>query len=197
MTEYEINAQIQYEALMRNADKMAFDTIVASGQRTAFPHGRPTKRKIKNGDAIMIDFGIQLDGYQSDMTRMIFMGTPNKKWLNFYNIVVEAQQAAINEVKVGMKASELDNIARKVISFYGLEEYFVHGLGHGIGVDNSTELPVLNQTSDLIIENKMVFTCEPGIYFPQFGGVRIEDIVLMDNNQGQSLTTTTKDIITL
>ena len=197
MTEYEISALVQYKSICRGAQKMSFDTICGIGERTAYPHCRPTSRALKRGEHVMIDFGIQIDNYQSDMTRICFLGKPNTKILEIYNIVQSAQNAGISSIKAGVDSEEVDRRARSVILRARYGEYFGHGLGHGIGIDNSTELPLLRPGKHFILKEGMVMSCEPGIYIPGVGGVRIENDVAVINGVGVSLNKTTTDPIIL
>lgn len=197
MTEYEISALIQYYSISAGAQQMSFDTVVASGPRTALPHARPTNRKIKAHEPIMIDFGIQYENYQSDMTRVCFIGEPDPKYKEIYDIVLEAQLAGLKAIKSGTRACDVDKAARTVIEKAGYGEYFDHGLGHGIGVTDSGEGPILNSKSQTILQDKMMMSCEPGIYVPGLGGIRIEDDVVIINGQGVPMTKTTKDYIVL
>ena len=176
---------------------MSFDTICGIGERTAYPHCRPTSRALKRGEHVMIDFGIQIDNYQSDMTRICFLGEPNTKIIEIYNIVQGAQNAGISSIKAGIDSEEVDRCARSVIMRAGYGEYFGHGLGHGIGIDNSTELPLLRPGKHFILKEGMVMSCEPGIYIPGVGGVRIENDVAVINGVGVSLNKTTTDPIIL
>lgn len=197
MTEREINAILYYYAIKFGADRMSFEPVIASGKRTAFPHARPSDRKIEKNDFIMIDFGVEYKGYQSDMTRMIFIGEPNEKIKEIYNIVLEAQLKGCENILPGKLGKDVDKRVRDVIEKYGYGEYFIHGLGHGIGINNSDELPKLNQESNIVLENGMVMSCEPGIYIPGIGGVRIEDDILIINGKPISLNKTTKEMIIL
>ncbi|MBA5851194.1 aminopeptidase P family protein [Clostridium sp. cel8] len=197
MTEYEISALIQYNSIASGAQQMSFDTIVATGERTALPHGRPTQRKVKAHEPIMIDFGIQYKNYQSDMTRMCFIGEPDPKIKEIYDIVLKAQLAGLNAIKSGVVASSVDKAARDIISKAGYSKYFNHGLGHGLGIGDGCEMPVLNPESNTILKEHMMMSCEPGIYVPNVGGVRIEDDVVIINGKGIPLNKTTKDYIIL
>lgn len=176
---------------------MSFDTIVSSGERTALPHGRPTGRRVKAHEPIMIDFGIQYDNYQSDMTRVCFIGEPEERYKKIYDVVLEAQLAGLKAIKEGALASDCDQAARQVIVDAGYGEYFDHGLGHGIGVTDSNEGPILNSKSQTVLKEGMMMSCEPGIYIPGVGGIRIEDDVLIENGVGVPLNKTTKDYIIL
>ncbi len=187
--EIEIAAEIEYEMRKKGSEAAPFDTIVASGSRSAFPHGVSSKKKIEQGDLIIIDLGAKYKGYCSDMTRTVVLGTPNQKQLDLFNAVLESQQQSIKACLIDSKAAEIDEIARKFLLKEGLEEYFVHSLGHGVGLDVH-ELPYLASTSEDILMENQVFTIEPGVYIPEFGGVRIEDVVLIRKNGPEILTKT-------
>lgn len=197
VSEREINAWIQYYSLISGANKMSFDTIVTSGPRTALPHGRPTDRKINSNEPIMIDFGIEYENYQSDMTRMIFIGEPSEEIKNIYETVKRAQKAGVDAIKTGVLSRDVDKVARDIIINAGYGEYYNHGLGHGIGIGDGAEQPHLNQSSNVILKDNMIMSCEPGIYIPGLGGVRIEDDVLIKDGIGVPLNNTTKEMIIL
>ncbi|WP_270580095.1 M24 family metallopeptidase [Eubacterium sp. AF05-24] len=196
MKEYELSAFLQYLALKNGASGMAFDTIVASGQRGAMPHGRPTDKPFAEHEFITIDFGIVYQGYQSDMTRTVCIGTPDPEVKKIYDIVFEAQCAGVEFIKAGIRGKDVDDYVRSIISNHGYGEYFTHGLGHGMGMGDG-ELPVLNQRSETILEEGMIMSCEPGIYVSGIGGVRIEDDVLIRNGVGVALNHTPKTLIQL
>ncbi|MDB8793136.1 Xaa-Pro peptidase family protein [Romboutsia sp. 1001216sp1] len=196
MTELEVSALLQYHALKKGASGMSFEPIVVSGERGAMPHGRPTTKKLKKNEAITIDFGVVYQGYQSDMTRTISIGKPPKIIQEIYDVVLKAQLSAIGSIKQGMKASDVDKIARQIIENHGFGDYFNHGLGHGIGLGDG-EVPTLNPRSDDILTEGMVMSCEPGIYIPDVGGVRIEDDIVIIDGKGISLNKTSKDFIIL
>lgn len=196
MTELEVSALLQYHALKKGASGMSFEPIVVSGERGAMPHGRPTTKKLKKNEAITIDFGVVYQGYQSDMTRTISIGNPPKIIQEIYDVVLKAQLSAIESIKEGMKASDVDKIARQIIENHGFGDYFNHGLGHGIGLGDG-EVPTLNPRSDDILTEGMVMSCEPGIYIPDVGGVRIEDDIVIIDGKGISLNKTSKDFIIL
>ena len=145
----------------------------------------------------MIDFGIQYENYQSDMTRVCFIGEPLEQYKKIYDVVLKAQLAGLNAIRTGVKACEVDKAARQVIEEAGYGEYFDHGLGHGIGVTDSNEGPILNSQSQIILQNGMMMSCEPGIYIPGFGGVRIEDDVVIINGKGVPMNRTPKDYMIL
>lgn len=193
MQENELGALIHYLSLKKGATAMAFDPIVASGPRSALPHGRPTQRAFQAGDLITIDFGIVLDDYQSDMTRTIALGDIQQELQHIYQVVKEAQQAAADFVRVGVTGQEVDAVARKIITEAGYGEYFSHGLGHGIGMGG--DVPILNPKSQMVLQEKMVMSIEPGIYLPEIGGVRIEDDVMIQDGVGVALNKTTKELL--
>lgn len=197
MSEYEISALLHYYAISSGAQQMSFDTIVATGPRTAYPHGRPTSRKVKAHEPILLDFGIQYNNYQSDMTRVCFIGNPTEEIGKIYNTVLQANLAGIAAIKEGALAKDVDGAARTVIEKAGYGSYFNHGLGHGIGVDDGCELPILNADSQMILKENMVMSCEPGIYIPDLGGIRIEDDVWIHDGIGIPLNATPKEMIIL
>lgn len=196
MKETEVSALLQYLAIKNGASGMAFDTIVASGTRGSMPHGRPTDKTFRKHEFITIDFGITYQGYQSDMTRTICIGEPNPEMKKIYDIVLEAQCAGVDFIKAGVRGKDVDEHVRNIITKHGYGEYFTHGLGHGMGMGDG-ELPVLNQRSETILEEGMIMSCEPGIYIPGLGGVRIEDDVLIEHGKGVALNKTTKELIIL
>lgn len=185
--EYEVAAEIEYAMRKNGSRGTAFETIVASGVRSAFPHGGCTDRKIRKGDLVVVDIGATYQYYCSDMTRTIAAGKPSAKQKKMYEIVRLAQDKAFQAVKPKAKAKDIDSISRKVIKDAGCDEYYVHGLGHGVGLEIH-EPPTLNSTSNdkLMVGN--VVTIEPGIYFVDFGGIRIEDTVLVQKGMGEKLT---------
>lgn len=197
MSEYEISALVHYYSIAAGAQQMSFDTIVATGERTALPHGRPTNRQVKAHEPIMIDFGIQYNNYQSDMTRVCFIGEPSPRIKEIYDVVLKAQLAGLEAIKEGALASDIDKAARDVIEEAGYGEYFNHGLGHGLGIGDGNEGPILNSKSQTILKEHMMMSCEPGVYVPGVGGVRIEDDVVIIDGKGVPLNQTTKDYIIL
>jgi len=190
MTDYEISATLQYYSICAGADKMSFDTIINLGQRSAFPHGRPVGKRIEINEIIMIDFGLQIDGFQSDMTRISSFGQPSSQMQEIYDVVLEANHAGAKAMKAGVPCYEVDQAAREVIEKAGYGEFFTHGLGHGIGMDNATELPKIHGKSEMILEEGMVMSCEPGIYIPGVGGIRIEDNIWIKDGIGVQLNET-------
>ena len=178
MSEYEISALVQYYSIASGAQQMSFDTIVATGERTALPHGRPTSRKVKAHEPIMIDFGIQYQNYQSDMTRMCFIGEPDPKIKEIYDVVLKAQLAGLGAIKAGAKGKDVDKAARDVIEAAGYGEYFNHGLGHGLGIGEDGEGPTLNSKSETVLQEHMMMSCEPGVYVPGKYGIRTENMLI-------------------
>ncbi len=180
-TEIEIAAQLEYFMKLKGSEMPSFDTIIASGPNAACPHHQPTDRVVEKGEMIKIDFGATYNGYHSDMTRTIFMGKATDKFKEVYKIVLEAQKAAINATKVGVKCSDIDGVAREHITKAGYGEYFGHGLGHSLGLDVH-EIPSLSPTCNDKIEENHIFTFEPGIYLPNWGGIRIEDVYMVKSD---------------
>jgi len=194
ISEIEVAAEIEYFMKKNGAEKPSFDTIVASGKRSSLPHGVPTEKLIEAGDGVTMDFGAIYDGYCSDMTRTVFVGQPEDKMVEIYNIVLKAQMTAEENVKVGKSGVEIDKIARDIIYEAGYEGMFGHGLGHGVGIVVHEE-PRLSTTGKTIMKNKMIVTVEPGIYVPNYGGVRIEDMVVVNDDKPIVLTSSAKELI--
>lgn len=187
-------AEIEYKFKKYGSSAPFFETIVASGKRSALPHGVASSKRIEKGDLVTLDMGAVYDGYTADMTRTVVVGKANKRQKEVYNIVLKAQKEAISKVKPKIKACDLDKVARESIKKAGYEKYFGHGLGHGIGLlihDN----PTINPTSQQVLEPGMVITIEPGIYIPNWGGVRIEDDVLITQRGYEVLTKAEKNLI--
>jgi len=187
LREYEIAAEMEYAMRRLGSGGVAFDTIVASGVRTAFPHGGCTDRKIQVGDLVVIDVGAIHQHYRADLTRTVTIGKPSPKQVRIYEVVREAQERAFQSVRAGVKARDADAAARKLIEKEGYGEYFVHGLGHGIGLEIH-EPPTLGPESKEVLKTGNVITLEPGIYISNFGGVRLEDTVLVHKDKAEKLT---------
>lgn len=196
MTEREVAAEISYYQKKFGADGDSFDCIVASGERSAFPHARPTDRKIGNNELLKLDFGCTVQGMKSDMTRTIAIGKISDECRKIYDIVKEAQQRALDNVRAGISCKELDSFARNFIKENGYGENFGHGLGHGLGYDIH-ERPSVNERTDYILEVNNIITIEPGIYFEGIGGVRIEDDVVVKENGCEILNKSPKELITI
>ncbi len=169
----------------------AFETIVASGERGALPHGRATDKLLQDGELVTFDFGALKDGYHSDMTRTVAVGPQSDEHIRLYRAVLEAEEAALAAVKPGVRAADLDQISRNTLEQYGLAEYFVHSLGHGVGL-NIHEGPSLYAQSEDVLEAGMVITIEPGVYVPGQTGLRIEDLVLVTETGYEVLSASPK-----
>lgn len=192
MTEKQINAHILSKFIELGADTYFFMPIVASGVRSSMPHGQPTDKKIENGDFVIIDMGILYKGYFSDMTRTVVIGKATDKHKEIYNAVLKAQLTATELIRPGMPGNEADKTARDVIEKEGYGKYFGHALGHGF----HDGLVLSNDSrGDTILKENMVFTIEPGIYMENYGGVRIEDTVVLTKNGCVPLYKTTKELI--
>lgn len=196
MTERDVYLELVNQLKKRGAEGESFKAIVASGVRGALPHGSATDKVIKEGELLTLDFGCIYKGYCSDMTRTIAIGKANKKQKEIYEIVLHAQKEALKAIKPGAICKEIDKIARDIITEAGYGENFGHGLGHAVGLEVH-ENPRLNPTDDSLLEAGMVVTDEPGIYIPGFGGVRIEDLVLVTDTGAQTLSTSNKELIEL
>jgi Xaa-Pro aminopeptidase len=193
MRETELAAEIEYRMRRLGAEKPAFETIVASGARTALPHASPTGAVFRARDAVLVDMGAMRDGYASDMTRMLYLGTPSAKMRRVYGAVLEAQMAALAVVRAGVTAGAVDRAARRVLERYGLGRAFTHSTGHGLGLEIH-ESPRLGKREKAPLEAGMVVTVEPGAYLEGFGGVRIEDTVVVTATGCEILTTTGKEL---
>ncbi|WP_284036026.1 aminopeptidase P family protein [Neobacillus sp. 114] len=195
-TELEVSNELEFFMRKAGAVSSSFDTIVASGYRSALPHGVASDKVIEKGDMVTLDFGAYYKGYVSDITRTVAVGEPDAKLKEIYQIVLEAQLRGIDGFRPGMTGKEADALTRDYITEKGYGEYFGHSTGHGIGLEVH-EGPALSLKSDIILEPGMVVTCEPGIYIPGLGGVRIEDDTLITKDHNERLTHSTKDLIIL
>ncbi len=191
--EREISAYLEYRMKSLGAEGPSFDTIIASGYRSAMPHGVASDKTIEMGDLIVVDFGSIYEGYVSDITRMVSVGEPTEKMREIHSIVLEAQRRAIAGAKPGMSGSEIDALSRKYIEEAGFGGKFGHGLGHGIGLEIH-EAPRVSRLGSDAITKGMVFTIEPGIYLEGSFGVRIEDDVLMKDDGVEVLTSLDREI---
>lgn len=194
--ESEVAAELEYQMKMLGSERPAFDTIVASGYRAALPHGIASDKKIAPGDFVTLDFGATYKGYVSDITRTVVVGNATARQKKIYGIVLRAQKAAINKVRQGMETSKIDASARNIIDKAGYKKYFGHGTGHGIGLFVHTE-PRIGPTSGGVVKKGMIFTVEPGIYLPGWGGVRIEDDVLVTSTSVKVLNSAPKNLLEL
>jgi Xaa-Pro dipeptidase len=182
-----VAAEVEYAMRRAGSDGTSFDTIIASGANSAFPHGSCSNRKIQDDDLVVVDLGATYQFYRSDMTRTFTVGKPNEKQKKIYETVKLAQQKAFETIKPEIAANQIDAVARQVIEAAGFGEFFVHGLGHGVGLEVH-ESPVLSPSSKDVLATGNVVTNEPGIYIPNFGGVRIEDTVVITANGADKLT---------
>jgi Xaa-Pro aminopeptidase len=196
LTESEVAATLEYAARLAGAEGMSFETIVASGERSALPHGRATSAKLPKRGFVTLDFGVILDGYLSDMTRTVHMGKAMPGERDVYDSVLEAQEAAVAAVAPGVTAGEVDEAARSVLRKVKLDRYFSHSTGHGVGLEIH-EGPRLAAKQKQVLEEGMVITIEPGVYMPGRFGVRIEDMVLVTAKGGEILTPSVKAWIEL
>lgn len=194
--EIELATELDYRMKRKGAAKTSFETIVASGWRAALPHGLPTEKEIKQGEMVIIDFGANYRGYCSDCTRTVFLGKPKEKQREIYELVRRAQKAGLEGAKAGIKASELDGISRQIIEEAGFGPNFGHSLGHGVGTLVHEE-PRISALNEEVLQEGMVVTIEPGVYLPDWGGVRIEDMVVIRRNGCELLTSLTKDLVQL
>lgn len=194
MKETDVSSEMEYTMRKLGAKGPSFETIVGAGYRSAMCHGTATDNVIKNGDAVVLDFGVIYRNYCSDMTRTIFIGEPNSELRKIYGIVRKAQEEALASIVSGMKASDADKVARDIIAKSGYGEAFGHSLGHGVGVEIHEE-PRLSVKSEDILTDGMVFSVEPGIYVEGLGGVRIEDMVVLVDGKPRNFTTSSKDMI--
>lgn len=194
--EIDVALALELEMRRRGADGKAFDFIVASGERGAMPHGRASDKIIQSGELVTIDFGALKDGYHSDETVTVACGKPTIRAQEIHAIVRKAHDLAIMAVKPGISSKELDEVARSYIRDSGYGDYFGHGLGHGIGLEIH-EMPTLSPRSTSVLEEGMVITIEPGIYIPGFGGVRIEDTVVVVADGCLVLTSADKQLLVM
>jgi len=194
--EIEVAAELEHQARVMGAEGMSFETIVASGERSALPHGRATDALLPRRGFVTVDFGIILKGYCSDMTRTVFMGKPKPRERSVYHTVLEAQETAINAVSPGASCAEVDEAARSILRRAGLAEAFVHSTGHGVGLEIH-EPPRVGAGQSTRLLSGMVVTVEPGVYLDGKFGVRIEDMVAVTRTGGQILTPATKALIEL
>ncbi len=191
ITEAAVAAELEYAARLAGAEGMSFETIVASGERSAMPHGRATSAKLPKRGFVTIDFGVVLSGYCSDMTRTVHLGKPTPEEFGVYDAVLEAQEAAIAAVAPGALTGDVDEAARSVLRRARLDKYFTHSTGHGVGLEIH-EGPRLATEQKQKLEQGMVITIEPGVYLPGRFGVRIEDMVLVTATGAEILTPSVK-----
>lgn len=196
MSEMDLAAEIEYRMRRLGAERPSFETIVAAGARSALPHARPTGKAIGTDHLLLIDMGSSVAGYASDMTRTFAIGKLNAKSRRMYRAVLESQLAAIDALKPGVLSGSVDGVARKVLRGYGLDQYFVHSTGHGLGLEIH-EPPRVGRKEQTKLETGMVITVEPGVYQAGVGGIRIEDTVVVTSDGCKSLTPTPKELTVL
>lgn len=194
MTELHVAALLEYYMKMAGAEGFSFETIAASGVNSSMPHAIPGEKKLEEGDFLTMDFGCVYQGYCSDMTRTVVIGKASEKQKEIYHIVLQAQQAALDAICAGKRGSDVDKVARDFITEAGYGDNFGHGLGHSVGL-YIHENPRLSPADDTVLQAGMIETVEPGIYIPGFGGVRIEDMVVVTEDGYRNLTKSPKDLI--
>jgi Xaa-Pro aminopeptidase len=191
MKEQDLAAELEYRMRRLGAEKPSFETIVAGGARSALPHAQPTSARLADGQLVVVDMGALQDGYCSDMTRMLFLGTPTAKVKRAYRAVLEAQLAGVDAVRPGVSTARVDAAARNVLKAYGLADAFVHSTGHGLGLEIH-EPPRIGKKDKTKLAPGMAITIEPGVYIEGFGGIRIEDTVVVTQTGCEILTPTPK-----
>lgn len=197
ISEREIAARFEYEFKMAGASGPSFSPIVLFGSRSSLPHGVPTGRTLQRGDIVLLDFGCVRESYCSDLTRTYVYGTIPGAWFEeIYAVTLRAQLAGLAAIRPGVSCRDVDAAARDIIREAGYADYFGHGLGHGVGLEIH-ESPRLNVQSDTVLEAGMVVTCEPGIYLPGKGGVRIEDLCVVTDEGCDVLTRSSKELTVL
>jgi len=194
VTEREVAFELEVAMREAGADAVGFPTIAAFGENAAEPHHGPTSRTLARGDVVKLDFGSRVDGYHSDMTRTVAFGEPDPRLREIHQVVLEAQEAGVAAVRAGARGGDADRAARAVIAEAGYGEHFGHSLGHGIGLEVH-EGPTLRDSSDDVLPEGTVVTVEPGIYLPGLGGVRIEDMVVVEANGCRPLPATSKELL--
>lgn len=196
VTEIEIAAKLEYIMKLNGAEKLSFETIVAAGVNSSKPHAEPGEYVIEKGDFVTMDFGCVYKGYCSDMTRTVVVGKANKKQKEIYSTVLKAQLEVLSMLRPGLKGKEYDKVARDIIYGAGYGGCFGHGLGHGVGLEIH-ENPRFSLMEEDTIEAGMIMTVEPGIYIPDFGGVRIEDMVVITEDGHENFAHSAKELIEL
>ncbi len=193
-TEKAIAMELENKLLSLGSEGLPFEVIVVSGKRSAIPHGKPSNKEVKRGELLTLDFGAKIQGYCSDMTRTISIGPMGDKEREVYNVVLEAQNRAIQNLKAGEDVKNIDKLARKVINKKGYGKYFTHALGHGVGL-SVHEYPRIASTSEDVICSNSIVTVEPGIYIGNEFGVRIEDMLIVTDEGCVNITKSNKNII--
>jgi Xaa-Pro aminopeptidase len=196
MTEKEVALELEFYMRRGGADGVSFSPIVAAGQRSALPHANPTERVIEEGDFLLFDLGCIYKGYCSDLTRTVTIGPPDDRQRSVYEVILASNEAGLSAAGPTKAASEVDRASRDVVAEAGYPEAFSHGLGHGVGMEVH-ESPTVRSTSEDILVAGNVVTIEPGAYFPDWGGVRIEDLVVITDSGKEVLSKSSKEMIVL
>jgi Xaa-Pro aminopeptidase len=196
VSELRVAADLEYAMKRAGASGPSFETIVASGPRSAWAHARATSKLLKKNELVVMDQGVILRGYCSDMTRTVFLGRPSDRVRRMYDAVLDAQQAAKSVIRPGVTAGDVDAAARRTLSRYKLAKYFTHSTGHGLGIEVH-EMPRLGRGESFVLEEGMVVTIEPGVYIEGLGGVRIEDDVVVTSKGSEDLTSATREFLEL
>mgnify|MGYP000017517321 CR=1 FL=1 len=196
ISELDVAMELDYFIRSNGDGEVSFDTIVASGRNSAIPHSEPSVKRIEEGDVVVLDFGAVSGGYHSDMTRTVGMGKIDEKLKTIYDLAYRALQNAINSLKPGLKGKDVDRLVRSIIEKEGYGKYFFHNTGHGIGLDVH-ESPKLSSLEGDKLQENMVITIEPGIYLPEYGGVRIENMILIKKTGCEVLTKSPEKLILL
>jgi len=191
-TENDLAAEIEYRMRNKGAEGAAFETIVVSGPRSAYPHARPSTKALQESESVIFDLGAIVDGYAADMTRTVFLGEPGRRQRNLYSAVLKAQAGAIRAAQDSAPAGKVDSAARRILAKHGLARYFTHSTGHGVGLEIH-ERPRLGKGETTCLRSGSVITVEPGVYLEGFGGIRIEDTVLVGPDGPEILTPAPKD----
>lgn len=195
--EIEVAAELEYQMRKLGSQKAAFDTIVASGVRGTLPHGIASEKKIKSGEFVTMDFGAIYQHYHSDITRTVFVGHADGNQKKIYNTLLEAQTLGLQAIEVGKSGKEIDKVVRDFLERFGFEKYFIHGLGHGVGLEIHEEPRISKYSQCEKLLANMIVTDEPGIYIPEMFGMRIEDTVLITDDCAIPLTKSPKHLIEL
>ena len=196
LSELRVAADLEHAMKVGGASGPSFETIVASGSRSAWAHARATSKLLRKNELVVMDQGAILRGYCSDMTRTVFLGRPSDRVRRLYSAVLEAQQAAKAAIRPGVSAGEVDAAARQTLKRHKLAQYFTHSTGHGLGLEVH-EMPRLGRGETFILEEGMVVTIEPGVYIEGLGGIRIEDDIVVASNGAQDLTSATREFLEL
>lgn len=194
VTESDIKTKLESQMLSLGADEIAFETIVAFGANSAVPHHQTGETELEENSVILIDTGCKINGYCSDITRTFFFGAPDEKFLSYYDSVLKANIKAIEDIREGMTTDKADNIARALLKDKGLDKYFTHSLGHGVGLEIH-EFPTLSPRQSEVLKEGMVFTIEPGVYLDGEFGIRIEDTVVLEQGRVKRLFTDSKELL--